>query len=386
MSNQQLIKHIPFDDLEVSTNTFIAITNIVFSDFDLLASVLPLTDYVIVAKKRGRKKKVAEPNPNSSIPPWSIITINTGVKCLGVNLRKVRKGEKTTKNWFRNSITIVMTTDMFDTDGEPKKINFKICKNGKFQMTGCKSVEYAEMCVQRVWECMKTTNVYTFSDKNDNNVFRCSFLPCMHNITFNLGVNINRELIDWFFKIYFGFSEKTKIKALLGEFIDSGDKDDKIDKILDKVVQQSMTTHEMVSVADVVSDMANVILPQSKRLEIEDIIQNKTIFSILETSIGYTGVNIKFQLKEDISTLPIRTRSYDDESDEWSPDITYIPYSKFTPITKKVSKNRYNTFLIFYSGKVILSGMCETYQRDVYDTFMGIVIENSKYFVETLSE
>jgi TATA-box binding protein (TBP) (component of TFIID and TFIIIB) len=383
MTTQSVIKKAPFDDLKVSTNTFLALTNIVFNDFDVLASVLPITEYIIVAKKRGRKKKIPESNPNSVIAPWSIITINTGKNCIGVNLKKVKntkKVAKTTKNWFRNSITIVMTTDIFSESGEPKKINFKICKNGKLQMTGCKSIESAETCVKTLWGFIKETNVYTFSNTNHDNQFRCSFIPCMHNITFNLGVNINRELIDWFYKIFYGLAEQEMITGILDPFIDS----DSISKILDQVIKRSMNTREMVSILDVIKDLTGISLPQSTISEIDKVIREKSIFSILETSVGYTGVNIKFQLKDDISSLPIRTRVYAD--DDWDDDIVYIPRNRLPTIIKKKEKDRYNTFLLFYSGKVILSGMCDTYQRDVYNQFMEIMTKYSEYFIETLRE
>lgn len=45
-----------FEDIEVSTKTFIMITNISFN-IEKLFNFLPITKYVVIPKKRGRRKK-----------------------------------------------------------------------------------------------------------------------------------------------------------------------------------------------------------------------------------------------------------------------------------------------------------------------------------------
>ena len=61
-----------FDDIKVSTKTFIAVTNLEINIQKFYES-LPITDYQIVPKKRGRKKKNALADPNKNIAHIYII-------------------------------------------------------------------------------------------------------------------------------------------------------------------------------------------------------------------------------------------------------------------------------------------------------------------------
>lgn len=48
-----------FEDIKVSTKTFIIMTNIVINLCELYLK-LPITNYIVIPKKRGRKKKVVQ--------------------------------------------------------------------------------------------------------------------------------------------------------------------------------------------------------------------------------------------------------------------------------------------------------------------------------------
>ena len=63
-----------FDDIKVSTRTFIAMTNLTL-DLKKLFDFLPITDYKVFPKRRGRKKKSVQVDPNQDIPPGSIIKL-----------------------------------------------------------------------------------------------------------------------------------------------------------------------------------------------------------------------------------------------------------------------------------------------------------------------
>jgi TATA-box binding protein (TBP) (component of TFIID and TFIIIB) len=99
---------------------------------------LPITEYIIIKKKRGRKKKVEVVNPNQNISPGSIISIQNKTNIRGSILKESKKENKT---YFLNSITIVMVLE------NGKLINSKISQNGKLQITGCKNMN---QCVEMI--------------------------------------------------------------------------------------------------------------------------------------------------------------------------------------------------------------------------------------------
>jgi len=294
-----------FEDIPVSTKTFIVMTNITLN-IKKLFDFLPITDYVLVPKRRGRKKKNTVTDPNKNISDGSIITIDLANNVRGVVLKKKKKKDGKSTDYFRNSVTIVMVID-------GKKINFKISNNGKFQMTGCKKDTHAERCVKYIWNYIKDTkDIYTVGE---NESFKAIFIPAMRNIDFSLGFILDREKLDEYFNTFTQYC------------------------------------------------------------------------SLLETSIGYTGVNIKIPVKKAITDLSIKELVYK-ESDWMVPKTipyqTYLDTLKPKEMQKKLDKERFNTFLVFHSGKVIMSSMCEEFARDTYYEFLDIIKNNYKQFEEKL--
>ncbi len=153
LDKKEELKFPNFDDIPVSTKTFIVMTNLTI-DIKKLFEFLPITPYIVVPKRRGRKKKGATVDPNKGIADGSIITLDLANEIRGVCLKKKKKRDGKSGDYFRNSVTIVMIID-------DKIINFKISRNGKFQMTGCKYDEHAEKCVKYIWEYIKNSDVYT---------------------------------------------------------------------------------------------------------------------------------------------------------------------------------------------------------------------------------
>jgi TATA-box binding protein (TBP) (component of TFIID and TFIIIB) len=282
-----------FDDIKVSTKTFTATTNLNIK-IEQLYQKLPITPYEVVPKKRGRKKKTERPNPNKDITPGSIITAKYENEIRGVELKpkKPKPGKK--NKWFRNSITVVIILD--------KPINFKVCRNGTFQMTGCKTQEHAELCVKYIWKYMEEhTDIYSFTRGKR---LETLFIPSMRNIDFSLDFLVDREKLNRY-----------------------------------------MCTQ-------------------------------REFHCLLETSFGYTGVNIKVPLTEDITTMKVKKISYIGNGDWEHIWTTYQEYlDLLTPKERDVKLNadRYNTFLVFHSGKVIMSGLTADFMREVYYYFLSIV-------------
>jgi len=292
-----------FGDIKTSTKTYTANTNIKLN-IEKIFDFLPITEYVLVVKKRGRKKKVDNINPNKDVPEGSIITIKYQDKIKGVELKPQKAKAKAKTKWFRNSITIIIVLD--------KLINFKMCCNGTFQMTGCKNHQHAESCVKYIWKYIRNQpDLYTFTNKNSGTELEVLFIPSMCNIDFSVGFIIDREKL-------------------------------------------------------------NNYLCKNNNFEYN----NQNLHCLLETSFGYTGVNIKIPIKKPIEHLKIIKLVYSNQHGWQKYNTTYQEYLKLlTPKEQKqkLKSKKYNTFLVFHSGKVIMSGINQEYMIDIYYFFLEII-------------
>ena len=108
--------------------------------------------------------------------------------------------------------------------------------------------------------------------------------------------------------------------------------------------------------------------------------------SLLETSFGYTGVNIKIPLRN-LDGYKILKYTYDRAGVARSQYINFEDYyPTLDPITqakydKKVS---YMTFLVFQSGNVIMSGMAKELMKSYYHDFWDIIRECKDIIIEKL--
>lgn len=183
-----------FNLIKTSTKTIIAVTNTIFN-LNLLFNNLPITPYIVVQKKRGRKKKTDIVDPNKNIPPGSIISVQSKTNVRGV-LVKPRKKES--KTYFLNSITIVLILN------HGKMINTKISQNGKFQITGCKDDSHFIDCLTYLYKHMNESQKYTgesiyqMKPKYENQNPRAIFNVVMKNIDFKVGFPIQRDKLDTF--------------------------------------------------------------------------------------------------------------------------------------------------------------------------------------------
>jgi len=116
----------------------------------------------------------------------------------------------------------------------------------------------------------------------------------------------------------------------------------------------------------------------------EYINSNTRYYSLLETSFGYTGVNIKIML-DNINNIPIHKIIFNNNTGEWDKiDFNYSMYVDTLDEKdkkKELEKIRYNTFLVFQSGNVILSSPHKECMRAPYHEFMEI-IDRCKHIIE----
>ena len=325
-----------FINTKISTKTIIVATSVKFN-IEKLFEIIPITDYSLPIKKRGRKKRIStndEKIIKKIIPNGSIICVKYREKIRGCPLKKKKKYDN---KYFRNSLSVVMSVD------KDKFINFKLSQNGKFQITGCKDENHAIFTVKTFWGYIKDLEKKDLEkdlekdenkdlekdenkdlEKDENNYifekignFKAIFMTVMTNIDFNLGFNINREMLD-------------------------------------------------------------------KHMN-----SNTDYKSLLETSFGYTGVNIKLPMEKKIEhKLPyielipqnnkwlVETKTYTD----------YLGFLKEFEKKKELNKKRWNTFLVFHSGNVIMSGLGKCYMKEHYKIFMKIIHDSKKNIEEKLEK
>lgn len=289
-----------FDDITVSTKTIIGVSDLKI-DIETVFKNLEISPYVVIPKKRGRQKKVSRKDPNKDLPEGSIITLKYQGNVRGVDLQANKHKKKRSlnaKKYFRNALTVVMKIDN-------KLINFKISKNGKFQITGVKFDNQAKKCVQFFWEKLDTPE----------QTMKIIFINVMTNIDFNVGFIINRENLDRH--------------------------------------MNSCTEYH----------------------------------SLLETSFGYTGVNIKIPLTEKIE-IDLDTMFWENHAWNYG-TVKYTDYISGLSLEdqqKEKKKKRYNTFLVFHSGKIIMSGMNQKFMKPVFNQFVQIIRDSRDIIEERLEE
>lgn len=326
------LKFPEFNSIKVSTKTFIVMTNLIL-DIKKIFDFLPITEYILITKRRGRKKKNEPVDPNIDIISGSIITLEYQKNNRGVDLKTKKNKDKKKGNYFRNSMTIVMIID-------GKKINYKISANGKFQMTGCKHDEQAEQCIKWFWFFIKDNkDIFHFSNSEQQIKTRKPYCE-------------DEKIIGKYFKKSSIIKEIEVVKIIPDTFL--------------KVI--------FIPAMRNIDFSLNFFVDREK---LDEYFNTCTQYhSLLETSFGYTGVNIKIPVKKKIQDLMLKKIVYNDE--KWS-DHVLIPYMDYLcmlpdkDVIKKLKKIRYNTFLVFHSGKTIMSGMEETFMYDEYYEFLNII-------------
>lgn len=210
LSDKDIDNSIPeFSRIKISTETIIAVSNLVF-DLNNLYNYLPVVEYVVVKRKRGRKKKVEVIDPNKDIPIGSIISVQNKTNVRGAVLKK----KKESKTYFLNSITVIVMLE----DG--KMINTKISKNGKFQITGCKTNDHFINCIRYIYANIKAAESYIgekiCTHKNGETHPRMIFNIVMKNIDFKVGFSIQRDDLDTFMSMNTNFTSHYEASITTG--------------------------------------------------------------------------------------------------------------------------------------------------------------------------
>ena len=202
-----------------------------------------------------------------------------------------------------------------------KNINFKVSKNGKLQFTGCKHHHHAV------------------------SAFRVLFCAIMDSCPDAL----------------------RRVSEIPGETLD--------------FPSSSIEMRFYTVMTNIDFDIGFLI----NRQNLDDLVNQENPLgsnSLLETSFGYTGVNIKVPITEtgDVPVPRLRIHGYDAATRTVISDIDTVLMPPY--ITGK-KKTRYNTFLVFYSGVIIMSGPNPDAMRDVFYRFVRVLNEWKTRIEET---
>ena len=113
--------------------------------------------------------------------------------------------------------------------------------------------------------------------------------------------------------------------------------------------------------------------------------QDTDLYCLLETSFGYTGVNIKIPVYQDCinSKMYVTKVVIDKNLIQKNTNILYGDYIDECKIVPK-KKQKFHTFLVFHSGKVIFSGMTKELMEDTYYFFIGLISKMKNNIEEKL--
>jgi len=272
-----------FDHIKVSTKTIIAVSNLVLD-----------------ISKIYEKYPISEENDPSQI---HVKTMYYGNNHKG-KLDETKNKKK--KKSFRNAVNIIVNLN------EYKQINFKLSKNGKFQLTGCKNdqqaIEVVQFFIEELFKHCRDAIVLVYDGK-----ITVYFQTVMTNVDFSIGYFINR-------------------------------------------------------------------------LKLDELMNKETSFhSLLETSCGYTGVNVKFPLQHEWWNLnvPVVSCVYRNNFkwDQYEDSLIHL-----NPSISEKAKKKYNTFLVFHSGNIIMSGMCNETMKHDYNIFVNLLSKWKPQVEEKLND
>ncbi len=318
----------PFEDLTVTTLTIIAVSNLTIN-LAKLFKYFPVTEYVVVQKKRGRKRKIQLPDPNRDLPSGSAIFLRYGPNIRGTLVKKKSKPKKTKKdkNFFLNSVTVEILLE------RNKLINIKLSNNGKFQITGCKDIKHISQALQHLMHHLyymqeyTGETIFTITESNPRVIINI----VMKNYYFSLDFGINRYKLDKF------ISENDT-----NEFISLFEEEDKITYVNIKLPLKNVDDVELDQLTFDIKEMM-----RSNPYSVKD----------------YTTLNRV--LLEEYKKL--------DKEDQ----------SKIKRSSTK--KDKYHTFLVFQSGAIIQSGRGPE-MKDVYYKFVNLITENKDKFIEIVED
>jgi TATA-box binding protein (TBP) (component of TFIID and TFIIIB) len=219
---------------------------------------------------------------------------------------------------FKNCFHVVLL------DMNLKKTTVKVCKNGAFHLTGCKSLEACEYCIVSLITGLWSNNTLK---KTIPSVLKMSIKPVMTNVKFTIGFQISIE------------------KSL--DFFNNG-----------TIIAQKEINGRTIEIRNKIHNFLAYRLTRSPALNIKKVLEHETLKQVPITKITFLGQDGSNPCLGDRKTETVSV--FDDIA-----SLNKEGRDKFT-------KTRYTTFLLFRSGMVILSGMHEAVMKDVFEEFQTV--------------
>jgi hypothetical protein len=137
--------------------------------------------------------------------------------------------------------------------------------------------------------------------------------------------------------------------------------------------------------------MTNIVFSTNFKIDKQKlnnlIIHNEKFYNLYETNFGYTGMNIKIPLGEDWRKFMIDKFTFSPQNQTWQQSkIVFDDYFTENMKEKKKNKQRFNTFLVFHSGKIIMSGVCEENMANDYNFFKKYLVDNRQFIEEKIEK
>ena len=108
------------------------------------------------------------------------------------------------------------------------------------------------------------------------------------------------------------------------------------------------------------------------RLLIKD--ESHKFYNLFETSVGYTGLNLK--LKMNPNDFQVKIPVFKLKNEKWRrEEKEYQKLGKF---------EKFNSFLVFHSGKIICSGMTENTMNEAFLTFRNYIKQHKDEIIESI--
>lgn len=263
-----------FEEIATSTKTITILSNLFFKNMQELFECFEIDDFIHYLK-------------------------------LGQNIKGKRKEKKKKEIHFHNTITVDLK--------HKKLLNFKISSNGTFQLTGCQKTFDGIECLHILWDkyiypkC-KTIEYNKKELFDTNEYFQILIIPCMKNITSNIGYQIDKKKLIDLIKTN---KEFEKFIVLSDDFFEN---------------------YSGINIKNLIPQEKLWSLPLKKITIVNNI--------LMETTISY---------KQYLDSFPEKIKKI------------------------KIKKQKFNTFLFFYSGSFIMSGMCSFIMKEIYSELIFLL-------------